>query len=63
MEISGRARRLVDRLEPALDGMGNLIPQLDGVTDRMDNVGQVVEGLPGAKLLRRRGRARADAED
>lgn len=52
--------KLVDRLEPALDGMGNLVPHLEGVTDRMDNVGQVVEGLPGAKLLRRRGQAREE---
>jgi ABC-type transporter Mla subunit MlaD len=53
---------LVDRLEPALEGMGNLLPHLDSVTDRMDTVGQVVEGLPGAKLLRRRGQARVEQE-
>ena len=53
---------LVDRLEPALDGMGNLLPHLDSVTDRMDTVGQVVEGLPGANLLRRRGQAREEQE-
>jgi hypothetical protein len=51
---------LVDRLEPALDGMGSMVPEMREVTDRMDNVGQVVEGLPGAKLLRRRGRAREE---
>lgn len=53
---------LVERLEPALEGMGNMVPQLEGVTDRMDNVGQVVEGLPGAKLLRRRGQAREGSD-
>ena len=51
---------LVDRLEPALEGMGNLLPHLEGVTDRVDTVGQVVEGLPGANLLRRRGQAREE---
>ena len=55
---------LVDRIEPALDGMGHMVPHLEEVTDRMDNVGQVVEGLPGAKTLRRRGKAREEeAED
>ena len=54
---------LVDRLQPALDGMGKLGPHLQDVTERMDNVGQVVEGLPGAKVLRRRGQAREDEGD
>ncbi len=55
--------RLVDRIEPALEGMGNLLPELEGVTDRMDDVGHVVEGLPGAKILRRRGEAREEETD
>lgn len=54
---------LVDRIEPALDGMGNMAPHLEDMTDRMDNVGQVVEGIPGAKLLKRRGEAREKDED
>lgn len=54
---------LVDRLEPALEGMGNLLPHLDSVTDRVDTVGQVVEGLPGANLLRRRGQAKEDESE
>jgi ABC-type transporter Mla subunit MlaD len=53
---------LVDRLEPALVGMGNLVPHLDSVTERMDTVGQVVEGLPGANMLRRRGQAKEEQE-
>jgi ABC-type transporter Mla subunit MlaD len=53
---------IIDRLEPALVGMGNLVPHLDSVTDRVDTVGQVVEGLPGASLLRRRGQAKEDQE-
>jgi ABC-type transporter Mla subunit MlaD len=54
---------LVDTIGPALEGMANLTPHLEGVSDRMNNVGQVVEGLPGAKLLRRRGQEREDAPD
>ena len=54
---------LVDRIEPALDGMGAMIPEMREVTDRLDNVGQVVEGLPGAKLFRRRGQAREEQQD
>lgn len=55
--------KLVDRIEPALDGMGSMAPHLDEMTDRMDNVGQVVEGLPGAKLLKRRGQAREEESE
>lgn len=54
--------KLVDRLEPALVGMAGVVPELEGVTEKMDNVGSVVEGLPGAKLLRRRGQARDDED-
>lgn len=54
---------LVDRIQPALDGMGHLVPHLEEVTGRMDTVGQVVEGLPGAKVLRRRGKAREEAAE
>ena len=55
--------QLVDRIEPALEGMGSMVPHMREVTDRMDNVGQVVEGLPGAKLLRRRGQAREEENE
>jgi hypothetical protein len=54
---------LVDRLAPALEGMAEMTPQLAGVSDRMNNVGQVVEGLPGAKLLRRRGQEREEESE
>lgn len=54
---------LVNRLEPALTSMAELAPEMEAVTERMDNVGQVVEGLPGAKALRRRGKAREESED
>jgi septation ring formation regulator EzrA len=51
---------LVDHIQPALTGMAGIAPEMTQVTERMDNVGQVVEGLPGAKALRRRGQARTD---
>lgn len=51
---------LVDQIEPALEGMGSMVPEMREVTDRLDNVGQVVEGLPGAKMFRRRGQAREE---
>jgi hypothetical protein len=54
---------LVDQIQPALEGMGAMLPEMREVTDRMDNVGQVVEGLPGAKLLRRRGQAKEEQGD
>jgi hypothetical protein len=50
--------QLVDRFEPALEGMANLTPELHHVTDKVENVGEIVEGVPGATALKRRGRAR-----
>lgn len=55
---------LLDLVVPALRGMADLTPELDQLTDRFDSVGQIVEGLPGAKRLRRRGEERElDAAD
>ena len=54
---------LVDSIAPALQSMANLSPHMEDVTDRMTNVGQVVEGLPGAKRLKRRGQEREEASD
>jgi hypothetical protein len=51
---------LVDRFEPALASMASLTPEMEEVSERMDNVGEIVEGMPGAKLLRRRGKAREE---
>lgn len=53
----------VDSIGPALESMARMTPHLEGVTDRMNNVGQVVEGLPGAKLLKKRGQEREEASD
>ena len=57
--------RVLDQIEPALRNLASLTPELEQVTERVDNVGQIVEGLPGAKLLQRRGRAKENgpAED
>lgn len=54
---------LLDLVIPALRGMGDLTPELDQLTDRFDSVGQIVEGLPGAKRFRRRGEAREQERD
>jgi hypothetical protein len=44
---------------PAVRNLVELIPELDLVIERLDNVGKVVEGLPGARLLMRRAEAAA----
>jgi ABC-type transporter Mla subunit MlaD len=51
---------LVDRFEPALQGMANLTPEMENVTEKVENVGEIVEGVPGAGILKRRGKARDD---
>jgi ABC-type transporter Mla subunit MlaD len=52
--------RVLDKVEPALRNLANLAPNLEQVTERVDNVGQIVEGLPGARLLQRRGQAKEE---
>ncbi len=49
---------LLDLVVPALRGMADVSPELSQLSDRFDSVGQIVEGLPGAKRLRRRGEER-----
>ena len=49
--------QLADLAEPALRGVAALGSELADVTERLDNVGGIVEGLPGAKMLRRRGQS------
>ena len=39
---------------PAMQALAALMPELEQLTERLDGVGQVVEGIPGAKMLRRR---------
>ncbi len=49
---------LIDLVIPALRGMAGVSSELDQLADRFDSVGQIVEGLPGAKRLRQRGEDR-----
>lgn len=44
---------------PAVRNLVELIPELDLVIERLDNVGKIVQGLPGAQRFLRRGEARA----
>jgi hypothetical protein len=53
---------VLDKIEPALRNLAELAPELELVTERVDDVGQIIEGLPGAKVLRRRGRAKGNDE-
>jgi uncharacterized protein YoxC len=46
---------------PAMQALAQLMPELEQLTERLDGVGQVVEGIPGAKMLRRR--ANQDDDD
>lgn len=55
-----RLPSIVEGLEPALAAVTAVAPELEEVTDRIEDVGQVVDGLPGAGLLRRRGQASAE---
>jgi hypothetical protein len=55
---------LPDLLRPAVSAMeslAQLMPEIEQLTERLDNVGQVVEGIPGARMLRRR--AAQDGDD
>lgn len=52
--------QLVNQLQPALQAMESMGPDMGEMSERMDNVAQVVEGLPGAKMLRRRGQTREE---
>lgn len=45
----------IDLVLPALKGLGDLTPELTQLADRFEDIGQIVEGLPGAGLLKRRG--------
>ena len=51
---------LVDLVQPALRNLADLSPELGQLTERLDDVGQIVQGIPGANLLRQRTRAAED---
>ncbi len=54
---------LLDLITPALRGMGELSPELGQLAERFETIGQIVEGLPGAGMLRRRGREQDDTTE
>lgn len=55
LEVVDLTPELLDLITPALRGMGELSPELGQLADRFESIGQIVEGLPGAGRLRRRG--------
>ncbi len=57
-----RLPSIVDALEPAMEAMTAVAPEIEEVTERIEDVGQVVDGLPGAGLLRRRAQASAERD-
>ncbi len=48
---------LTGMIVPAVRNLVELIPELDLLIERLDNVGKIVEGLPGARRFKRRGEA------
>jgi ABC-type transporter Mla subunit MlaD len=53
---------VVDLIAPAMRGLAALAPDLDELVDRLNAVGDIVEGLPGAGLFRRRGQSAEDED-
>lgn len=54
---------VIDLIAPALHGMGNLTPELDQLAERFESIGQIVEGIPGAGILKRRGSEQHDTDN
>jgi len=48
-------------VQPALRNLADLTPELEHLAERLDSVGEIVEGIPGARFLR--GRAQAADEE
>lgn len=53
---------LLDLVLPALRGLSELSPSMNQLGDRLDNIAHIVEGVPGAGRLKRRGTERIEAE-
>jgi ABC-type transporter Mla subunit MlaD len=51
---------VVDLITPAMRGLAALAPDLDELLDRLNAVGEIVEGLPGASMFRKRGQSAED---
>lgn len=45
---------VIDLITPALRNLGDLTPELHQLSERFEAVGQIVEGIPGAALFKRR---------
>ncbi|NYD56812.1 hypothetical protein BKA08_001050 [Nocardioides marinisabuli] len=52
---------VIDLITPALRNLGALTPELHSLAERFEAMGQIVEGIPGASMFKRRGAA--DDED
>ena len=48
---------VIDLISPALTNLGDLTPELHALAERFEAMGQIVEGIPGSKRLKRRGAA------
>ncbi len=48
---------VIDLIRPALANLGDLTPELHALAERFEAMGQIVEGIPGSKRLKRRGAA------
>lgn len=48
---------VIDLISPALTNLGALTPELNALAERFEAMGQIVEGIPGSRRLKRRGAA------
>ena len=46
---------VIDLISPALRNLGDLTPELHQLAERFEAMGQIVEGIPGSKMFKRRG--------
>jgi ABC-type transporter Mla subunit MlaD len=53
---------IIDLIAPAVRGLSTLTPHFDDLMERLNAVGEIVEGVPGATILRRRGQAIEEGE-
>lgn len=52
-----------ERVQPAVKNLVALAPDLEELIERLNSVGEVVEGIPGAGLLRRRTQAAEEKDE
>ena len=61
-QLMDQVPQVLDLVVPAMRNLAVFVPDLDDLAGRLNAVGEIVEGLPGAGVLRRRGQA-AEADD